>query len=157
GNGQSLGANIVFDFPFAFPMRDSGVALRSTDRAVDQVLDVGFLGDVRDVLALQDFAASADGPKILDTVDAVDAYGSASDGGRILQVTLHEFDTQAGQRLRRAAARITRQCSQLPALRQHVANDGPALASRSAGNEHELVCVSHESIPPVRWSRWRKR
>src|SRR5215472_2565137 len=141
-------ANVLFDLPFAFPMRDAGVALSTSNRAEDKELRTRFLGGVGEVLALLNLTLRSNAPEILDTVNAIGAPTSTVKRKRVFQVSLHNFDPLSRKFRSGKRGPVARQRSQLPALRKHVANDCSALPPGRSSDKHCLVFIGHGSHRP---------
>src|SRR5215471_21393183 len=88
---------MLFDFPLGFPRGNAGVALGPADGAVDEMGNTGFLSDIRQVLTLLDFAPEAGNPVILNAEDAINTARGSFQGGRILQISLYNFNALARQ------------------------------------------------------------
>src|SRR6516164_2807964 len=143
-------ANMLLNLPLALPMIDARVPLCPTHGTVDEVFHTGFLGGLRQVLALVDFTFRSDRPEVLDTVNTVNAACGTLERCRIFQVTSHDLNALSCEFLGRGCVRVARQSSQFPFVAQHVADHRPALPPGRAGNEHSLVSVFHNvsSIEP---------
>jgi hypothetical protein len=47
---------VFLDFPFGLPLADTGIAFRTPDGAVDEVLDAHLFGGLGKIIALDHFA-----------------------------------------------------------------------------------------------------
>ena len=93
---QTKFPNVLLNFPLALPMIDAGVALSSSDGTVDKMFYPSFLCGLAQVFALLHFTSSSNRPEILHTLDTVNTSCGALEGGRIFQISLHQFDALAG-------------------------------------------------------------
>src|SRR5215831_4665751 len=93
--GKPSFSNVLLDFPFALPMIDARVALRSTNGTVNEVFHAGFFCCVRQILALLNLTLRSDRPEILNAIDTVDAARGRLQRYRLFQISLHHFDPHA--------------------------------------------------------------
>src|SRR5262249_21395519 len=100
-----------------------------------------------------DFSLGADRPKILDAVDPIGAAQGALQGSGIFQVSLDNFDALMGQFLSRSVAGVSRQCPELPSFGQHMADNGSALPSGGASDQHGLVRIAHGEVSLLRMAK----
>ena len=83
---------MLFDFPLGFPRGNAGVPVGPADGAVDKMGNACFLGDIRQVLALLDFAPEAGDPVVLNAEDAINTVRSPFQGSGIFQISLYNFN-----------------------------------------------------------------
>src|SRR5215471_642976 len=131
GCRQAEGANVLLNFPLGLEMRDTRISLRSSHRAVNEMLNPHFLSHVSQVLALLYFPTRTYCKEILDAVDTIGVARRSFQGGWILQISLDEFNaTVPRQFLGRVAFGVAGQRPQFPPLRPHVADHSSTLPSR---------------------------
>src|SRR5262249_41885961 len=99
----------VLNFPLTLPMGNSRISFGTANGTVNKVRYARFLGGGGKILALGNLPFRSDSPEVLNAVNSVDSCHSASDGGRIFQISFNNFDTATSQRLRRIAIGISRQ------------------------------------------------
>src|SRR5260370_40072453 len=114
-----------------------------TTTELGEVLEVGLLCGVRDVFALLDFALGADGPEVLQAIDAVCALNGTGKRSGILEVSLNEFNATARQLLRGVVVCLASQGAELPTFQKHVADHRSTLPASCSSNENDAVGIGH--------------
>src|SRR5262245_20273061 len=128
-------------------MIDTGVPLRSTNGAVNEMLHACFFCSIRKVLPLLNFTFCPNRPEILHAINTVDAANGALDRRRFFQISLYDFDASACQSLRCMTIRIASQRAQFPAPEKNVTNDRSTLSTGCSSYKHRLVRIDHACVP----------
>jgi hypothetical protein len=111
------GRNVLLNFPHDLEMQDTGISLRSSHRAVNEMLNPHFLSNVSQIPALLYFPTRTYCKKILDAVDTIGVARRSFQGGWILQISLHEFNAAVPRQfLGRVAFGVAGQRPQFPPL-----------------------------------------
>src|SRR5215831_6923882 len=136
---------MLFNFPFCLPVVNVRVPFCSTYRTVNEVFRTRLLGCVSKIFTLLYLTFCADRPEILDAIDSIGTPCRMVKGSHIVQVSLHYLHALGRQFLRRHTLRIPSQRPQLPPVVQHVADNGSALSSGGARDQHCSFCTHPSS------------
>src|SRR6266498_1672156 len=135
-------ADPLLDPELIVKMRDSGVAVRGSDRAVDEMGNPGLLRDFGESLALFLFALDARLPGVLDSEGAPRAGEGAFEARGVIQVGGHDLRAGSGESLRFGFLRLSRHRPHAVTPREEVPGYGPSLLpGRAADQDHVSVFV----------------